>query len=155
MNVPASSKYATIREMTRRDNNLMNIIWLCAAVSVSRSGYYHYLETEDLRQQREEQDRKDFLIILEAYKFRGYSKGARGIYMRLLHIAPPVHMNIKKIRRLALPHTPRFSLWFPGRQCLLVIKRSSADTHRLPCKSTRSLGSLLSVALSSLVVKHG
>ena len=100
MNVPASAKYEIIREMTRRDNNLLNIKWLCAAAGVSRSGYYHYLETEELRQRREGQDRKDFLIVLLAYQFRGYNKGARGIYMRLLHMKPPVHMNIKKIRRL-------------------------------------------------------
>jgi len=100
MNVPATAKYAIIREMIRRDNNLLSITWLCAAAGVSRSGYYHYLETEDLRQHREEQDRKYFLLILEAYRFRGYNKGARGIYMRLLHMKPPVQMNIKKIRRL-------------------------------------------------------
>jgi len=100
MIIPASVKYAIIREMTQRDNNLLNIVWLCDAAGVSRSGYYHYLETEDLRQQREEQDRHDFLIILEAYQFYGYNKGARGIYMRLLHMDPPVHMNLKKIRRL-------------------------------------------------------
>ena len=100
MNIPASAKSAIIRTMTQRDNNLLNITWLCAAAGVSRSGYYHYLETEDLRRQREEQDQKDFLIILNAYQFRGYDKGARGIYMRLLHLNPPVHMNVKKIRRL-------------------------------------------------------
>jgi len=100
MIIPASAKYAIIREMTQRDNNLLNIVWLCDAAGVSRSGYYHYLETEDIRQQREEQDQHDFLIILEAYQYYGYSKGARGIYMRLLHMDPPVHMNIKKIRRL-------------------------------------------------------
>ena len=100
MIIPAFSKYAIIREMTQRDNNLLNIVWLCDAAGVSRSGYYHYLETEDIRQQREEQDQHDFLIILEAYQYCGYNKGARGIYMRLLHMDPPVHMNIKKIRRL-------------------------------------------------------
>jgi len=100
MIVSASVKYAIIREMTQRDNNLLNIVWLCDAAGVSRSGYYHYLETEDIRQQREEQDQHDFLIILEAYQYCGYNKGARGIYMRLLHMNPPVHMNIKKIRRL-------------------------------------------------------
>lgn len=100
MNVSTSAKYAIIREMAQRDDNLLNITWLCAAASVSRSGYYHYLKTEGIRRQREEQDQKDFLIILEAYRFRGYDKGARGIYMRLLHMIPPVHMNIKKIRRL-------------------------------------------------------
>jgi|SRR5665647_690581 len=96
MNVPASAKHAIIQEMTQRDNNILNITWLCTAASVSRSGYYHYLKTEDLRRQREEQDQKDFLTIIEAYQFRGYDKGDRGIYMRLLHIESPVHMNIKK-----------------------------------------------------------
>lgn len=100
MNIPASAKYSIIREMTQRDDNLLNIVWLCKAAGVSRSGYYHYIDTEDLRRQREERDRHDFQIIIDAYKFRGYDKGARGIYMRLLHKNPPVNMNIKKIRRL-------------------------------------------------------
>ena len=98
--IPASAKYRIIEEMTQRDNNLLNISWLYEAAGVSRSGYYHYLETKELREQREEKDRADFLLILDAYKFRGYDKGARGIYMRLLHMNPPIHMNIKKIRRL-------------------------------------------------------
>ncbi len=112
MDIPASSKYKIIQKMTQRDNNLLNITWLCSAAGVSRSGYYHYLETEDLRLQREEQDQKDFLIILEAFMFRGYNKGARGIYMRLLHIDPPVNMNIKKIRRLM----KKFGLFCPIRK---------------------------------------
>jgi transposase InsO family protein len=112
MSVPASAKYAIIREMTRRDNNLLNISWLCAAAGVSRSGYYHYLDTEDLRQQREEQDREDFSMILKAYQFRGYKKGARSIYMRLLHMKPPIYMNIKKIRRLM----KKYSLFCPIRK---------------------------------------
>ena len=40
----------------------------------------------------------DFQLILDAYNFRGYSKGVMGIYMRLLHIG--IRMNHKKIRRL-------------------------------------------------------
>jgi transposase InsO family protein len=100
MNVPASAKYEIIRDLSQKEGNLLNIAGLCAISGVSRSGYYHYLKTEDLRQQREEQDREDFLLIVKAYKYRGYNKGARGIYMRLLHMDPPIHMNIKKIRRL-------------------------------------------------------
>ncbi|MGN0269427.1 MAG: IS3 family transposase [Candidatus Weimeria sp.] len=53
-----------------------------------------------MRKEREEQDRRDFELILTAYNHRGYDKGARGIYMRLLHLDPPVNMNLKKIRRL-------------------------------------------------------
>jgi transposase InsO family protein len=112
MIVPASAKYSIIHEMTKKDNNLLNIVWLCNAAGVSRSGYYHYLKTEDLRLQREEQDQQDFLDILEAYQFRGYKKGARSIYMRLLHMSPPVHMNIKKIRRLM----KKYNLFCPIRK---------------------------------------
>jgi len=112
MNIPAYAKYAVIREMTLRDNNLLNISWLCSAAGVSRSGYYHYLETENLRQQREANDCRDFTLILEAYQFRGYAKGARGIYMRFLNMKPPIHMNIKKIRRLM----KKYNLFCPIRK---------------------------------------
>ena len=51
-----------------------------------------------MRKEREATDQHDFELVLEAYNFRGYNKGVRGIHMRLLHIG--VVMNIKKIRRL-------------------------------------------------------
>ena len=52
------------------------------------------------RAEKEARDRDDFLKIVEAYQFRGYDKGIRGINMRLLHLDPPIIMNPKKIRRL-------------------------------------------------------
>jgi transposase InsO family protein len=102
MNVGAAPivKYQIIREAVQRDNNMLYIATLCEIAGVSRSGYYSWLTLEPERLLREEQDRQDFALILEAYHHRGYDKGARGIYMRLLHLAPPVVMNIKKIRRL-------------------------------------------------------
>lgn len=112
MVVPASAKYRIINEMVMRENNMLNVTWLCDAAGVSRSGYYHYLNTKDIRNLREENDKRDFLIILEAYKFKGYNKGARSIYMRLLHMNPPVHMNIKKIRRLM----QKYNLFCPIRK---------------------------------------
>ena len=66
----------------------------------SPSGYYAWLNAAPARAQREQQDREDFEQILTAYKMHGYSKGAKGIYMALLHMDPPVVMNLKKIRRL-------------------------------------------------------
>ncbi|MBQ0100701.1 MAG: IS3 family transposase [Lachnospiraceae bacterium] len=78
----------------------LNVSWLCDCAGVSRSGYYAWLKAAPLREAREEQDKKDFDLILEAYKFRGYDKGARSIHMRLLHMDPTVNMNLKKIRRL-------------------------------------------------------
>ena len=112
MIIPARAKYEIIQEMTQRNDNLLNVKWLCEAAGVSRSGYYHYLATEDLRQQREEEDRHDFRLILTAYQYRGYPKGARGIYMRFLHLKPPVIMNIKKIRRLM----KKYGLFCPVRK---------------------------------------
>ena len=53
-------------------------------------------------------------MILEAYKFRGYSKGARGIHMRLLHLKPPVVMNLKKIRRLMKKYNLRCPIRKPN-----------------------------------------
>ena len=114
MSISASAKYAIIREMTVRDNNRLNLSWLCETAGVSRSGYYSYLESEELRQRREQRDRQDFLMILEAYKFRGYSKGARGIHMRLLHLKPPVVMNLKKIRRLMKKYNLRCPIRKPN-----------------------------------------
>ena len=100
MDIPANAKYAIIRETSQRTDNLLSIKQLCSLAGVSRSGYYHYLSTEDERQRRERRDQEDFRQIVEAYQFRGYAKGARGIYMRLIHMDPPVVMNIKKIRWL-------------------------------------------------------
>ncbi|MCQ2463761.1 MAG: IS3 family transposase [Clostridia bacterium] len=76
----------------------MSISKMCELAEVSRSGYYEWLSSADARKEREEADKADFEKILEAYKYRGYAKGARSIYMRLLH--EKIRMNIKKIRRL-------------------------------------------------------
>jgi len=95
---PAKVKYAIIYETIRNDNNALSISYMCEIAGVSRSGFYAWLDAAPARDRRDEQDRKDFDLILEAYRFRGYRKGARSIYMRLLHIG--VIMNVKKIRRL-------------------------------------------------------
>lgn len=88
--------------MTERDKNLLNISWLCETAGVSRSGYYRWLNNIGLRDKKEEQDKKDFELILEAYKFRGYDKGSRGIHMRLLNQG--IRMNRKKIQRLMIKY---------------------------------------------------
>ena len=92
-------KFALIREATMRDNNLLKIGKMCEIAGVSRSGYYNWCASEDSRKARDDAERKDFEMILEAYRYRGYDKGARGIHMRLLH-HPGTIMNVKKIRRL-------------------------------------------------------
>ena len=109
---PAEVKYSLIREAVRQDDNLLNISALCRIAGVSRSGYYAWLEAAPYRQSREESDRSDFVLVKQAYEYRGYKKGARSIYMHLLHLKPPVVMNIKKIRRLMR----KYELFCPIRQ---------------------------------------
>lgn len=93
-------KFEIIYETLNQKDNTLSVAMLCDIAGVSRSGYYRWVNAEEKRNGKEEQDRSDFGIILEAYAHRGYDKGARGIYMTLLHQNPPVVMNIKKIRRL-------------------------------------------------------
>lgn len=92
-----SAKFEIIHEIVSQEGNLQNVRELCRIAGVSRSGYYNWLASANNRLAREQADRLDFERILEAYNYRGYNKGIRGIHMRLLHMNPPVLMNVKKI----------------------------------------------------------
>ena len=94
----SSFKFSVIRDTLSEERNVLTVTELCDIAGVSRSGYYGWLRAEETRRKREEHDRSDFRLILEAYRFRGYDKGVRGIHMRLLHMG--IRMNTKKIRRL-------------------------------------------------------
>lgn len=93
-------KFEVIQKTLQEDDNLLSVGMLCEIAGVSRSGYYKWVRSAGVREEREKKDREDFELILKAYSQRGYSKGARGIYMCMIHWDPPVVMNIKKIRRL-------------------------------------------------------
>lgn len=95
-----SAKFEIIHEIVSQEGSLQNVRELCKIAGVSRSGYYNWLASENNRLAKEQADRQDFERILEAYSYRGYDKGIRGIHMRLLHMNPPVLMNVKKIQRL-------------------------------------------------------
>ena len=96
----SSCVFEVISKTVKDSTNRLSVKELCQTAGVSRSGYYAWLKAAPVREAAEEQDRKDFDLILEAYKVRGYKKGAESIYMNLLHMDPPVIMNLKKIRRL-------------------------------------------------------
>lgn len=107
-----SYKFKIIYEMTQKENNLLTVSMLCEIAQVSRSGYYNWVNSEDMRIKKENKDKKDFEIILQAYQYRDYNKGARSIYMRLIHMNPPIVMNVKKIRRLM----KKYNLFCPIRK---------------------------------------
>ena len=96
----SENKFEIIHETISKANNTLSVKMLCEIAGVSRSGYYNWVHSADKRTEKELQDRADFELILEAYSFRGYDKGAQGIYMRLLYMDSPIVMNVKKIRRL-------------------------------------------------------
>lgn len=96
----SSCKFEIIHELLSKEDNVLSISMLCDIAGVSRSGYYNWLKSADVREAQELQDRADFELILVAYARRGYDKGAKGIYMTLVHQEPPIIMNVKKIRRL-------------------------------------------------------
>lgn len=91
-----------IHNTLQSEKNSLTVAFLCECAGVSRSGYYSWLTAKknpkSYQNKREEQDRKDFELILEAYKYRGINKGRRGIHMRLLQNG--ILMNEKKISRL-------------------------------------------------------
>lgn len=120
-----SIKFQIINEVLEKENNVLSVTMLCDIASVSRSGYYRWVNAEEKRNEKENKDKEDFEIILKVYNHRGYSKGARGIYMALVHQEPPILMNIKKIRRLM----KKYNLLCPIRK---------ANPYRRMAKSLRT-----------------
>ena len=108
----AAPLFEIIYQTVQDTNNELSVEMLCDIAGVSRSGYYAWVSAIPDRLQREEEDRADFKLILIAYNKRGYTKGARGIYMCLLHMDPPIVMNLKKIRRLM----KKYHLYCPVRR---------------------------------------
>ena len=134
----------------------MNISWLCETAGVSRSGYYHWLNAEDTRLIKEEQDKKDFELVLESYKFRGYDKGSRGIHMRLLNKG--IRMNRKKIQRLM----DKYGLKCPIRKAnpyrrMVKAMKSNSISENLVNREFREHGSgmILLTDITYLFYNHG
>lgn len=100
MGIQASAevKFQLIHNAINKENNLLVVSRLCELAGVSRSGYYAWVAAQPRRAAREEKDQQDFALIVQAYSYRNYAKGAAHIHMRLLHWE--TRMNIKKIRRL-------------------------------------------------------
>ena len=136
-----NDRFQVIHDTQKANGNLLNVSVLCDIAGVSRSGYYRWLKAADIREAKEQQDREDFEKILKAYNQRGYSKGARGIYMCMVHWTPPVVMNMKKIRRLM----KKYNLFCPIRQ---------ANPYRRMAKAIKT-NSVAENILNREFTKHG
>ena len=115
-------RFEIIHAALSEPNNKLSVSELCGLAGVSRSGYYNWLASAEVRQKREIMDQEDFALILAAYEFRGYAKGVRGINMRLLHMG--VVMNPKKIR----PNRFFTSIYAPL-YCSFSSERSPLSEH--------------------------
>ena len=95
-----TAAFELIEQMEKDRTSGLTVKEMCELAGVSRSGYYAWKNALDKRRERELKDKADFDLILSVYNQRGYSKGVKAIHMGLLHLDPPVVMNIKKIRRI-------------------------------------------------------
>ena len=73
--------------------------YLCQLSGVSRSGYYNYLSSKDIRMEREKRDLEHRDLILKVFNRRGYKKGSRSIKM-ILGNEFNVVFSLKRIRRI-------------------------------------------------------
>ncbi|WP_270563293.1 IS3 family transposase [Clostridium beijerinckii] len=85
---------------TIKENNFKNLPgYFCNLLSVSRSGYYNYINSKEHRAARENKDLEAKNIILKAFNRRGYKKGSRSIKMILDNEFNIVY-SLKKIQRI-------------------------------------------------------
>ena len=89
--VDVKIRYALIKSVAQTSLKHLTIRDMCHLAKVSKSGYYAWIKNEPARRLREERDRLDFLLIKEAYEYKGYDKGSRGIHMRLLRMGHRLH----------------------------------------------------------------
>ena len=78
----ARLKFELIEKIVQTDRNVLTVEDMCALAGVSRSGYYRWIRHADERKKQELQDKEDFLIILEAYRF-----------MKKNHLACPIRQQ--------------------------------------------------------------
>ncbi|MBQ4045367.1 MAG: hypothetical protein II627_02870 [Lachnospiraceae bacterium] len=96
-----SAAYHIIRETKERPDNTLSLSEMCRYAGISRSGYYSWLRAEEQRTRKEQEDIRDFQMILIAGRINGYPRGGvKGIVNTLRNMDPPVVMNHKKVSRL-------------------------------------------------------
>lgn len=121
--------------MCTKFRNKLTVSRMCGIAGVSRSGYYSWLNQKEKRLKREQQDRKDFQLLLKAYTFKNRYKGPPGIKMVLFR-QYGVITNLKKIRRLMV----EFNLKCPIRKPNLYTKiGKSFKSHTVKNISDRIL----------------
>lgn len=115
-------------------NNKLTLTYLLELSGVSKSGYYGSIKQTDSKLLREFKDEEDFGLILKAYRFKGFNKGAKQLKMTLKNNFSVI-MNLKKIRRLM----KKFGLFCPIRKANPYRRMAKAlkTSHVAPNKLER------------------
>ena len=79
--------------------NKLTLRHILTVSGISKSGYYGYIKQTDSKIAREFNDEEDFELIMKAYRYKGFNKGAKQLKMTLENQFGII-MNLKKIRRL-------------------------------------------------------
>ena len=95
----ASEIFKLIKNTVQNHGLQGMVSYFCTLLSVSRSGYYNYLNNSETREIKESEDLKAKNLILSAMNKHGYKKGARSILMTLRNEFG-ITMNRKKIQRI-------------------------------------------------------
>ena len=114
-----------------QNKSALNVLELCKLAGVSRSGYYRWIAASNQRAIREASDYQDFLLIKEAYDYRGYAKGSRGICMRLKRMG--ITMNRKKSAKI----NAKIQLVLPYTQSQSISKNGKGITYKYNCPELR------------------
>ena len=94
-----SDKFELIKSTIKVNNFKSLTRYFCKLLDVSRSGYYNYINSEDIRKQRDIKDLSAKNLILKAFNRRGYKKGSRSIKM-ILENEYNIIFSLKKIQRI-------------------------------------------------------
>lgn len=95
----AAEAFSLIKSIVTNSNLINMVSHLCSIAGVSRSGYYNFLKSNNLREQRHNEDILVKDNILKAFKHRGYKKGSRSIKMTLENEFNIIYSR-KKIQRI-------------------------------------------------------
>jgi len=118
----------------RNKKIILTLTYLLELSGVSKSGYYGFSEQTDSKLLRELKDEEDFELIMQAYRFKGFNKGAKQLKMTLENQFDTI-MNLKKIRRLM----KKFGLYCPIRKANPYKRMAKAmkTSHVAPNKLER------------------
>lgn len=99
LNLTNQEIYKLITETISKYNLENKVSHFCTLLGVSRSGYYHYINTSDIRLLKEQQDLEARENILKAFEYKGFKKGSRTIKMTLEKVFD-IKYSRKKIQRI-------------------------------------------------------